>query len=166
MLYSNLRCPRHGTFLENIAYLKKTDQSSDYWNQKFRSANAVDGNKNGQMSQNSCSHTKLNEAPHWWRVQFDKEAKVRSVRITNRADCCSERLGKFDILVGSSETNNGKTNSVCQSHLSMTQPGTKLFSCQKVVVGKFLYIHSHLTSALTLCEVEVFGILMSPTDKC
>ncbi len=131
------------------------------------SGNAVDGNRNGDtVAGNSCSHTGSGKAPHWWRVQFGKEAKVRSVQITNRGDCCSERLGKFDILVGSSETNNGKTNSVCQSHLSMTQPGTKLFSCQKVVVGKFLYIHKHLTGALTLREVEVFGAIMPSSTTC
>ncbi len=148
--------------MSNIAYLQKTNQSSDHPRMIYPSSKAVDGNRNGYLRKGrSCSHTHGNESVHWWRVQFAKEAKVRSVRITNRSECCSRRLGHFDVLVGSNEANNGTSNTPCRSNLSMTKAGTtQLFVCQRDVVGKFLYIHSHLTAPLTLCEVEVFGVLL------
>ncbi len=150
------------TEVSNIAYLKKTKQSSNH-DSSISGSKAVDGNREGDFEKNSCTHTNESETSHWWRVDFGREAKVQSVRISNRVDCCSERLGKFDILVGSSEVNDGRGNSVCQSSLDMTNIVKKTFSCQQV--GRYMYIHSLLTQALTLCEVEVFGALL-PVDIC
>ncbi len=149
--------------------MKKTKQSSeDVADTGKDGSNAVDGNRDGNFDHGSCTHTistKEDESPSWWRVDFGREAKVQSVQISNRVDCCSQRLGKFDILVGSSEVNNGTSNSVCQSSLSMTDIAMKKFECRKATVGRYLYIHSKLTDALTLCEVEVFGVLL-PVGVC
>ncbi len=153
----------------NIAYQKDTDQSSTK-NEKYGSSNAVDGDRNGRMDAFSCSHTRSDDTVQWWNVDFGAEAKVKSVQITNRADCCRERLGDFDILVGSNGPENRKRNQICGSSLDMTGVAEKKFECQKDVVGKYLYICSKLNVALSLCEVQVFGVLLPvkslPVDSC
>eukprot|EP00794_Sanderia_malayensis_P015892 gene15892-17492_t len=142
---------------ENIAYLKNTKQSStDYL---APSSRAVDGNRNGYFSQGSCTHT-LREKIPWWYVDFGREAFVKSVSITNRV-YNNERLGNFDILVGSKSNNAGSGNSVCREKLSMTNIAQKSFKCLKVLAGRYLFIKSNLINTpLTLCEVEVLGALL------
>ena len=70
---------------------------------------AVDGNRASHWSKNSCTHTKQETSP-WWRVDLRKTHKVHSVKITNRGDCCSERLNGAEIRIGNSLNNNGNGN--------------------------------------------------------
>ncbi len=143
--------------MENIAYKKTTKQSSNF-STYDTSSKAVDGNKNPNYYAGSCSHTSggANTTLPWWRVDFGKQAVVSSVKITNRVDCCSERLGDFDILVGN-EANGGDGNNACQENQSMTNIVTKSFQCPNMLIGRYLFIRSKLNPALTLCEVEVYG---------
>ncbi len=60
---------------------------------------AVDGNKNMDFHAGSCTHTRIERRP-WWRVDLESYYKVKGVRLTNRGDCCSERLRQIEIIVG------------------------------------------------------------------
>eukprot|EP00794_Sanderia_malayensis_P015893 gene15893-17493_t len=143
---------------QNIAYRKNTKQSST--TNSAPSSRAVDGNRNRNFYGNSCTHTSGDNFP-WWYVDFGREALVKSVSITNRGDCCSHRLGNFDILVGSKSDNAGSGNSVCRENLSMTNIGQKSFKCLKVLAGRYLFIKNNLINTpLTLCEVEVQGVIL------
>ena len=59
---------------------------------------AVDGKSTTALYQNSCSHTGEEEWP-WWEVDFGNTYSVAGVEITNRGDCCGERLKNFDVIV-------------------------------------------------------------------
>ncbi|KAF3839194.1 hypothetical protein F7725_017911 [Dissostichus mawsoni] len=59
----------------------------------------------------SCSHTDAESNP-WWRVDLLEPYIVTSVIISNRADCCSERLVGAQVHIGNSLDNNGATNPV------------------------------------------------------
>ncbi|XP_065055022.1 uncharacterized protein LOC135683639 [Rhopilema esculentum] len=140
--------------LENIAFGRTASQSSTY---SDGIANiAVDGNDATNYKAGSCSHTS-NTFPHWWRVDFGKTAVVHSVKITNRGDCCGDRLSDFNIVVGNSIEGNGGSNSACAVGQSVPQGGTKLFPCRPRLHGRYLYIQQNRAEALTLCEVRVFG---------
>ena len=55
-------------------------------------SNAVDGSDDSstsESSRNTCTHTQNDDPFPWWRVTFSKPSIVNSVRIANRADCCS-----------------------------------------------------------------------------
>ena len=72
---------------------------------------AIDENHAAKWSENSCSHT-LEDTKPWWRVDLQMTYKVNSVKITNREDCCAERINGAEIRVGNSLDDNGNENPV------------------------------------------------------
>jgi hypothetical protein len=74
---------------ENLSKGKQTWQSSIGWN--GQPARAVDGNANPQWGAASCTHTNI-ENLAWWAVDLGAVCDVKSVSITNRADCCGKEL--------------------------------------------------------------------------
>ncbi len=70
--------------------------------------NAVDGNTESDYMLGSCTHT-VGDDP-WWRVDLKEVHKVTSVIITNRGDCCEERIVGAQIRIGNSLENNGNNN--------------------------------------------------------
>ncbi|XP_065054722.1 fucolectin-4-like [Rhopilema esculentum] len=140
--------------LENIALGKDASQSTSRLD--GIASNAVDGIDTTNYNAGSCTHT-LDIAPDWWRVDFGKNAVVHSVKITNRGECCEDRLSDFNIVVGNSIEGNGGSNTVCVVSQSVPEGGTKLFLCRPRLNGRYLYIQQNRAEALTLCEVRVFG---------
>ena len=94
LIYMNERAQQF--FCIDIALGKSTQQSSLF--ESHTSSKAVDGNTNGALSGGSCSHTK-GEMDPWWNVNFGQYYFIRGIEITNRADCCHDRLQKFAILI-------------------------------------------------------------------
>ena len=83
-------------------------QSSTY--SKFGKAqNAIDGRRASHWKQRSCTHTRRNYRP-WWRVDLRADYKVNYVTVTNRKDCCANRLNGAEIRIGNSLRDNGNRN--------------------------------------------------------
>ena len=61
---------------------------------------AIDGNRDGVYWNGSVTHTALHSGPSdaWWVVDLGFEVKVRSIRIFNRTDCCTDRLSQLNVL--------------------------------------------------------------------
>jgi len=73
----------------DIAYGKTaTASSTAYGGSPSR---AVDGNTSGTWSASSVTHTNQETNP-WWKVELSGSRPVSSVTVTNRSDCCTERL--------------------------------------------------------------------------
>ena len=81
----------------NIAQGKPVRQSSTAFG-GFPSR-AVDGNRNTNWRGSSCTHTSRQRRP-WWRVDLLRIYDVTEVKITNRGDCCSNRLRQVEVRVG------------------------------------------------------------------
>uniref|UniRef100_A0A672L7K8 Si:ch73-359m17.2 n=1 Tax=Sinocyclocheilus grahami TaxID=75366 RepID=A0A672L7K8_SINGR len=64
---------------------------------------AVDGNRDADYGKGSCTHTKAEFNP-WWRVA-----------ITNRGDCCKERLRGAQIRIGNKLENDGNNNELLET---------------------------------------------------
>ncbi|CAI9620751.1 unnamed protein product, partial [Staurois parvus] len=98
---------------ENVALGGRATQSSIYRNlgEGYLTAaiNAIDGNQNSAFSYGSCSCTHNDLSP-WWRVDLLKPYSIAYITITNRGDCCGERLSGAEILVGNSLNDNGNDN--------------------------------------------------------
>ncbi|KAL0189935.1 hypothetical protein M9458_017034, partial [Cirrhinus mrigala] len=62
--------------------------------------NAIDGNRD---------ITNWDRNP-WWRVDLLDVYKITRVSITNRGDCCEERIEGIQIRIGNSLDNNGNSN--------------------------------------------------------
>ena len=70
---------------------------------------AIDGNLDSIWSHKSCTHTKAQTKP-WWRLDLRNPYKVNYISITNRKDCCSERLNGAEIRIGNSLNDEGNSN--------------------------------------------------------
>ncbi|CAI9545486.1 unnamed protein product [Staurois parvus] len=84
----------------------------------------------------SCTH---NDLSPWWRVDLLKPYSVAYITITNRGDCCGERLSGAEILVGNSLNDNGNDNPRCAVVTSVPTGGTQTFGCNGMV-GRYVNI--------------------------
>ena len=100
--------------VQNVALRGKATQSEligDPYRGLGHPSNAIDGNLNDNAYHGSCTHTAHHPNP-WWRVDLLKKFRVDSVIITNRGDCCSERLNGAVLRIGNSLQNQGNSNPV------------------------------------------------------
>ncbi|XP_028400307.1 uncharacterized protein LOC114523545 [Dendronephthya gigantea] len=140
----------------NFALGKPTAQSST-WSGGGYAHHAVDGNRNTIMVYNGaaqCVHT-LGGNREWWRVDFGETIPVARVAITNRGDCCWDRMRDFEIKVGDSLINNGLVNPKCGDRHSIGI-GTTSITCTPIMHGRYLTIQSQISEDLNFCEVEVY----------
>ncbi|XP_067456703.1 fucolectin-1-like [Thunnus thynnus] len=152
---------------QNVALRGKATQShcSQGTENVFGAAyNAIDGNRESSFSAGSCSHTMEQPNP-WWRVDLLESYIVTSVIITNRGDCCADKIDGAEIHIGNSLEGNGATNPVVGviSKISAVDSFTLTFSNR--VEGRYVTVllpGSQRT--LTLCEVEVYGY-RAPTGE-
>ncbi|KAK9514329.1 hypothetical protein VZT92_027804 [Zoarces viviparus] len=137
---------------ENVALRGKATQSDRYEHVFSAAYNAIDGNRDANYHAGSCTHTDEMTNP-WWRVDLLESYIVTSVIITNRGDCCAERLNGAQIHIGNS-MNNPVVGTIPSAGLgeSVTLTFTENVEGRYVIValpGPKKY--------LTLCEVEVYG---------
>ncbi|CAM5081257.1 unnamed protein product, partial [Natator depressus] len=71
--------------------------------------NAIDGSPSSDYLRGKCSHTDLEINP-WWTLDLQARVQVFRVKITNRGDCCEERINGAEIRIGSSPERSGTTN--------------------------------------------------------
>ncbi|XP_058240219.1 fucolectin-like [Hemibagrus wyckioides] len=116
---------------------------------------AIDGNRESNAIFYPCAHTNADYNP-WWRVDLLAVYDISNVIITNRGDCCSERINGAEIHIGNSLINNGNNNSRCAIILSIAAGAYASYNCN--MRGRYVnIIIPNVTQYLTLCEVEVYG---------
>ena len=93
----------------NVALRGKATQGTQYEGHFGAAYKAIDGNRNSIFASGSCSHTAPMTNP-WWRVDLLESYIVTSVAITNRADCCAERINGAEVRIGNSLQDNGVSN--------------------------------------------------------
>nr|XP_046237212.1 uncharacterized protein LOC124054838 [Scatophagus argus] len=143
--------------LPNVALRGVATQASTL---SFASADkAIDGRRNSFYSHGFCSHTAENETNPWWRVDLLAVYTVISVKVTNRGDCCAERLDGAEIRIGNSLVNNGNNNPRCASISHISAGKTYTFRCDGGSLnGRFVnMVIPGERKTLTLCEVEVYA---------
>ncbi|XP_068136072.1 fucolectin-4-like isoform X2 [Hyperolius riggenbachi] len=142
----------------NVALNGKASQSSTLDGQSS-AKNAIDGNLDTDHFSGSCAHTGDDISP-WWRVNLLKPHKISKVNITNRGDCCWERLTGASILIGNSPENNGNNNPSCAVISSIQNSDALSFNCNNMI-GQYvniILINTRKRQPLSLCEVQVFGV--------
>ena len=141
-------------FIVNLALGNKASQSSMVYG--GHAYGAIDGNRNGNYFQASCTQTLREDNPFWY-VSFEPGlVNVSFVRITNRQDCCQDRLTDFEIRIGNYFGKEAKKSPKCGG-LHTINGNFKIIQCPNMV-GRFLTITiPGRDKILTLCEVEVFG---------
>ncbi|XP_026056124.1 uncharacterized protein LOC113041681 isoform X1 [Carassius auratus] len=147
----------------NLALNAKVVQSS-LGHPQGAAEHAVDGNSNSNYGKGSCTHTKGEFNP-WWRADLGNVYSISNVSITNRADCCKERIRGAQVRIGNSLENNGNNNQLVATVLTVPD-GTVEFAFEPVngqYVNIFLPGNNEI---LTLCEVEVFAEEDKPLYIC
>jgi hypothetical protein len=113
---------------------------------------AIDGKKNTDFFQDGCAHTGL-EANPWWSISLSHVYDVETVRVTNRGDCCGERLNNLSIWVTNSSSSYG-TGIQCATGVVIPEGETRDINC--VAQGSMVWLAIiGRTEYLTLCEVEI-----------
>ena len=98
------------SWTENLALLRQVTQSSTFEAQGL-SKFAVDGDRNPNYHSKGCAHSTREDNP-WWRVDLLKSYEITRVTITNRGDCCSDRIRGAEIHIGDSLDNHGNSNTL------------------------------------------------------
>ena len=71
---------------------------------------AIDGRRDSFYDNGQCSHTAWKTTDPWWQVDLRRTYIVTSVKVTNRGDCCAERLDGAEIRIGNALENGGTNN--------------------------------------------------------
>ncbi|KAM6936361.1 uncharacterized protein PEZ65_006499 [Lycodopsis pacificus] len=148
---------------QNVALRGKATQSHRHPDLYSSAYNAIDGNRESNYLAGSCSHTVEQSYP-WWRVDLLESYIVTSITVTNRGDCCEERINGAEIYVGNS-LNNGAANPVA-GVISHIPAGRSLkITFTRRVEGRYVtVVLPGSKRILTLCEVEVYGY-RAPTGE-
>ncbi|XP_055020146.1 uncharacterized protein LOC110170159 [Boleophthalmus pectinirostris] len=140
----------------NVALAKEATQSSTMHAEGL-AGHAVDGKRDPLYYHGSCTHTLLSTDP-WWRVDLKHPYFVTSIIITNRKECCAQRLDGAEIRVGNSLDNNGNSNQLVATVSHIPAGRSKTFILDGAVEGQYVNVLIPGTDKyLTLCEVEVYG---------
>jgi hypothetical protein len=136
---------------QNLALGKPTSQSSTYTGSyaSAASSSAVDGNTSGNWSDQSVTHTNY-EPQAWWQVDLQSSQAIGTVVLSNRTDCCSDRLSNFNLLVSDD-------GSAWQSYpYAGTAPAQVTFAVNRT--ARYVKVQLNGTNVLSLAEVQVFPL--------
>nr|XP_055024248.1 fucolectin-like [Misgurnus anguillicaudatus] len=135
---------------ENLALGGRAVQSStgiDGW----EAANAID------TSPYTCTHTATSDNP-WWRVDLLDSYYISTVVVTNRPNCCPERLDGAEIRIGNSLENNGNNNSRCAVLYGVGFGQSASVSCAEMN-GRYVNVVIPGSSRLlSVCDVQVYSL--------
>ncbi|XP_073420575.1 uncharacterized protein [Dendrobates tinctorius] len=146
----------------NVA-LKGIAQQSSLYNMYGEAKHAIDGSLDSNYLYIQCAGTFEQEDP-WWMVDLKSTFKVFTVAVTNRGDCCSERIKGAEIRIGNSAENGGTQNPICGVISSMGYGQTLAFECDGMV-GQYVTVFiPGAERSVTICEVQVFGLPSEDTD--
>uniref|UniRef100_A0A673FXE6 Fucolectin tachylectin-4 pentraxin-1 domain-containing protein n=1 Tax=Sinocyclocheilus rhinocerous TaxID=307959 RepID=A0A673FXE6_9TELE len=117
----------------------------------YRADQAIDGIKYALGVASFCTHSRKQMNP-WWRLDLLDNYHIRTVTITNRADCCPERLNNAEIRIGNSLENNSNNNPIVRWIIRASHS----YSCPDME-GRYVNIVIPGDGRiLTVCEVEVY----------
>ncbi|XP_042615203.1 uncharacterized protein LOC109075246 [Cyprinus carpio] len=144
----------YAIFPDNLAAGRNVTQSSTYG--LWSAEHAIDFNPGLTKSWSACSSSNVQTNP-WWSVDLSYIYRVSRVVITNRLDCCPERINGAEIRIGNSLENNGNNNPICAVISSIPAGVSSTYICNDME-GRYLnLIIPGDSRILTLCEVEVYG---------
>ena len=149
----------------NLAQGKPAFESSDPIG--GAASRAVDGNTDGNWSNNSVTHTNADQNA-WWYVDLGSVQQISTVKLWNRTDCCQDRLSNFYVFVFDQIP--GNTSGPAQT---ATLPGVFSYYVTGSVgnsttinvnrAARYVAVQLAGTNYLSLAEVQVFGAGTTPT---
>lgn len=151
------------SIFENVALRGKATQSSRHGDAFSAAYNAIDGNRDSTHTHGSCTHTAGQTNP-WWRVDLLDVYTISSVIITNRGDCCAERINEAEVHIALSLPENGGETQVVGTIYEIPAGESYTLSFDPVEGRYVTVLLPGSGKVLSLCEVEVYGY-RSPTGE-
>ncbi len=153
----------------NHALNKTASQSSTYsgaW-----ASLAVDGNTDGDYTNNSVSHTN-NTGEKWWQVDMGSiYTDIDRIEVWNRTDCCGDRLSDYYVFVKdtpfTASTISGlQAESGVTTYHQTVQPNPLKIILTPGLSGRYVRVQvSGTNGALNLAEVKVLSITSGTSAK-
>ena len=132
-------------------------------------SNAVDADVLGTYSLTSKSNVGdslyFGMTRPWWRVQFQRQAIVQSVEISNMDNL---KMSSFSIRVGNvANYALMEQNALCADNV-MWPLGERILqvSCTQALQGQYLYIINGLETHIVMNNVQVMGYLLPASETC
>ncbi|XP_043100880.1 uncharacterized protein LOC122349023 [Puntigrus tetrazona] len=140
--------------IDNLATGRTVTQSSTYPG-LWTADRAIDSNPDFMQPWSTCSSTDIQTNP-WWRLDLGSVYRVNRVVVTNRIDCCPERINGAEIHIGNSLENDGNNNPICAVISSIPAGASSTFTCSNKA-GRYvnLFIPGD-SKILNLCNIEVY----------
>ncbi|XP_073718460.1 uncharacterized protein [Misgurnus anguillicaudatus] len=132
---------------EDLALRGRAVQSSTAYG--WEASNAID---NLPLT---CTHTDTSDNP-WWRLDLLDSYYISTVVITNRKDCCAERLNGAEIRIGNSLENNGNNNPRYAVLNGVAEGQSVSVSCHNMNGRYVNVIIPGSSKILSLAQVEVY----------
>ncbi|XP_069822710.1 uncharacterized protein [Dendropsophus ebraccatus] len=151
----------HG--VKNLAPQGIPAQSS-YFGQRAEVRTPIDGSLSSNYMAGECTHTRKELQP-WWNLDLKSTYRISSVAITNRGDCCRERINGAEIRIGDSDDNGGVGNPRCGVVFRMNYGETLSFNCRGMEGRYITIVIPEQKQYLSLCEVQVFGEPLEITQE-
>ncbi|TNN56659.1 Fucolectin [Liparis tanakae] len=149
---------------QNLALRGKATQSGRYESAYGAASSAIDGNRDSDLNSGSCTHTNERDYP-WWRVDLLDSYIVTSVIVTNRGDCCHERLDGAEIHISDTLIVKGNVNPAAGVIPHIPAGRSLKLTFTRHVEGRYvIVVLPGSNRVLSLCEVEVYGY-RAPTGK-
>ncbi len=149
----------------NLSQGKSTSQSSNYnGSNSYPSSRAVDG------SITNFNHTNTELQP-WWQVDLGSNYQVSNIEISNRKDCCGNRIKRMRVFVSSSPITSYSTSGYVYEYNNATgMTNGQIINIPNLLSnGRYVRIWVDNTgygnNYLHLGEVKVFGC-SSTVDPC
>ncbi len=153
--------------VSNIALGKTVTQSST--DNGGNASRAIDGNTDGDFSNNSVTHTQSELQP-WWEIDLGTVYPVEEIEIWNRTDCCMARLSNYYILVSdkafaSTDLATSLGDPEVTAYFQSATAGTPA-TVSIDTTARYVRVQLQGTDVLSLAEVVITPSCISATDNC
>ena len=126
----------------------------------FPPSNLIDGNPNTFYASSGTTTVQP-----WVQLELQPESVVYGVKITNRVNCCGERLSDVEVRVGDEKVTVQSQQGLSSNKLCGTfdGPGTNgevvRIECSKPIPGMYITIQikDRSVKQINIAEVEAFG---------
>ncbi|XP_046371574.2 uncharacterized protein LOC124145724 [Haliotis rufescens] len=154
----------------NLALTRPSSASSSYSTNGAQAGN--DGNTDGSFPSGSCFASADRDSDPWWQVDLQATFMVKRIEITNRQDCCAERIHHISLVLfdQNPSVESLTPSKPCYFILGTDPAPTVTVTCTRPVNGRYLRLTKtqqlNIYDLLQFCEVKVYGELTYDNSLC
>lgn len=139
--------------IKNVAVGKPSTQSTTCHGGV--ASRATDGNIASSWHSGSVTHTCYNQQETWWKVDLEQDYEIVAIQLTNRYDCCWDRLN--NVIVEAFDSSGGLVYTM-QHVGGIERGGTANFDVPaNTIISEVKVRLEGYGRILSLAEVQVFG---------